>query len=67
MRRLEQELPEEGNLTVYETVAQAFDQTSHEAWESEQAIQRHITGDESRRHSNALMIFRRLETARRFG
>ena len=39
MRRLEQELPEEGNLTVYETVAQAFDQTSHEAWESEQAIQ----------------------------
>ncbi|MES2204325.1 MAG: ATP-binding cassette domain-containing protein [Pseudomonadota bacterium] len=37
--RLEQELPQEGGLTVYEVIAQAFENYSGEAWEAERFIQ----------------------------
>lgn len=37
--RLEQELPQEGHLTVYEVIAQAFEQDTGEAWQVEQSIQ----------------------------
>ncbi len=37
--RLEQELPQEGHLTVYEVIAQAFEHYSGESWQAEQWIQ----------------------------
>lgn len=37
--RLEQELPQEGSLTVYDVIAQAFENYSGESWESERLIQ----------------------------
>lgn len=37
--RLEQELPQEGDLTVYEIISQAFENYSGESWEAERFIQ----------------------------
>ena len=37
--RLEQELPQEGDLTVYEVISQAFEHYSGESWEAERLIQ----------------------------
>ncbi|MBP9726512.1 MAG: ATP-binding cassette domain-containing protein [Gammaproteobacteria bacterium] len=37
--RLEQELPQDGHLTVYEVITQAFKHYSGESWESERLIQ----------------------------
>ncbi len=37
--RLEQELPQEGDLTVYEVISQAFENYSGESWEAERFIQ----------------------------
>ena len=37
--RLEQELPQEGELTVYEIISQAFNSYSGESWEAERLIQ----------------------------
>lgn len=39
MKRLEQELLEEGNLTIDETISQAFKNHSVETWEAQQRIQ----------------------------
>jgi len=36
--RLEQELPQEGHLTVHEMIAQAFENSSEEAWQIDQWI-----------------------------
>jgi ABC transport system ATP-binding/permease protein len=49
--RLQQELPQEGCLTVYDVIAQAFEDYSGEAWQSEQWIQEiisrlHLTGSD---------------------